>query len=104
MPTYDYKCDNCGHEYEVFQSMKDKPLKKCPECGKNKLRRLIGGGAGLIFKGSGFYLTDYKNKSGSDAKTSEGGTAKPKTEKKDTSSEKSTSGSKAEKSAPGGEK
>ena len=70
MPTYDYKCDNCGYQYEVFQSMKDKHLKKCPECGENKLRRLIGGGSGLIFKGSGFYLTDYKNKPGEAAKTS----------------------------------
>lgn len=62
MPTYDYKCENCGHEFEAFQSMKDEPLKKCPKCGKNKLKKLISGGAGLIFKGSGFYLTDYKNK------------------------------------------
>ena len=63
MPTYDYKCDSCGHVFEAFHSMKDEPLKKCPECGKETLRRLIGAGAGLIFKGSGFYLTDYKNTS-----------------------------------------
>ncbi len=63
MPNYDYKCENCGYEFEIFQSMKDDKLKKCPECGKNKLVRLIGSGGGLIFKGSGFYLTDYKNKS-----------------------------------------
>ena len=104
MPTYDYKCDNCGYQYEVFQSMKDKLLKKCPECNENKLRRLIGGGGGLIFKGSGFYLTDYKNKSSEASKTSKDTSGKSKTEKKDTTSEKSASGSKAEKSAPAKEK
>lgn len=62
MPTYEYKCNKCGHEFEIFQSIKDSPLKKCPECGKNSLKKLISGGAGLIFKGSGFYLTDYKSK------------------------------------------
>jgi putative FmdB family regulatory protein len=62
MPTYDYKCENCNHTFEVLQSIKDEPLIKCPKCGKNKLKKLISGGAGLIFKGSGFYLTDYKNK------------------------------------------
>lgn len=62
MPTYEYECDVCGHEFEEFQSMSDKPLKKCPSCGKNKLQRLIGAGAGIIFKGSGFYETDYKRK------------------------------------------
>lgn len=61
MPTYDYVCDACKHESEVFQMMSAKPLKKCPECGKNKLRRLIGTGAGVIFKGSGFYETDYRS-------------------------------------------
>ena len=63
MPTYEYICDNCNHEFEKFQSIKDEPLTKCPECGKNKLRKVISGGAGVIFKGSGFYQTDYKNKS-----------------------------------------
>ncbi len=62
MPTYDYKCDSCHHTFEVLQSIKDEPLKKCPNCGRDKLKKLISGGAGLIFKGSGFYLTDYKNK------------------------------------------
>jgi putative FmdB family regulatory protein len=60
MPTYDYVCSACEHQFEHFQSIKDEPLKKCPKCGKLKLRRLIGPGAGLIFKGSGFYETDYK--------------------------------------------
>ena len=62
MPTYDYRCDECGHEFETYQSMKDEKLTKCPNCGKESLKRLIGSGSGLIFKGSGFYLTDYKNK------------------------------------------
>jgi putative FmdB family regulatory protein len=63
MPTYEYRCENCGYEMEAFQSMKDEPLKKCPECSKNKLKRLIGTGAGIIFKGSGFYETDYRSDS-----------------------------------------
>ncbi|QDU33280.1 Zinc ribbon domain protein [Poriferisphaera corsica] len=61
MPTYDYVCDNCEHAFEEFQMMSAKPLKKCSECGKMKLRRLIGAGAGVIFKGSGFYETDYRS-------------------------------------------
>jgi len=65
MPTYDYQCDACGHEFEKFQSMTARPIKKCPECGEKKVRRLIGMGAGVIFKGSGFYQTDYR---GSDYK------------------------------------
>ena len=60
MPTYDYLCDACGHAFEHFQSMSSKVLRKCPECTERKLRRLIGSGAGVIFKGSGFYQTDYK--------------------------------------------
>ena len=62
MPTYDYACSACGHELEIFQSMKDDPLRKCPKCKRLKLNRKIGLGAGLIFKGSGFYETDYKPK------------------------------------------
>jgi putative FmdB family regulatory protein len=61
MPTYDYKCDGCGHTFEQFQSITAGPLKKCPKCGKQKLKRLFGTGAGLIFKGSGFYQTDYRS-------------------------------------------
>lgn len=60
MPTYEYSCPKCGHTFEQFQSMNDEPLKKCPKCKKTGVKRLIGGGAGLIFKGSGFYITDYK--------------------------------------------
>lgn len=61
MPTYDYKCLNCGFTFEHFQSMTDQPVKECPKCG-GKAKRLISGGTGLIFRGSGFYITDYKNK------------------------------------------
>jgi putative FmdB family regulatory protein len=64
MPHYDYVCEKCGHEFEVFQSMNDKHLTKCPEKGcKGKVRRKIGTGAGLVFKGSGFYITDYRSES-----------------------------------------
>ncbi|HZL90940.1 MAG TPA: FmdB family zinc ribbon protein [Pirellulaceae bacterium] len=63
MPTYDYECDACDHRFDAFQTISDDPLKKCPKCGKKKLRRLFGAGAGLIFKGSGFYLTDYRSDS-----------------------------------------
>jgi len=61
MPTYDYACDACGHEFEEFQPITAEPLRRCPACGRTKLRRLIGPGAGLIFKGSGFYSTDYRS-------------------------------------------
>ena len=61
MPTYDYKCQECEHRFEQFQSIKDDPLKTCPECNKDGLRRLIGRGGAVIFKGSGFYCTDYKD-------------------------------------------
>jgi putative FmdB family regulatory protein len=64
MPTYEYACPKCGHEFEQFQSMRNEPLKKCPKCKKTGVKRLVGGGAGLIFKGSGFYITDYKTKKG----------------------------------------
>lgn len=63
MPTYEYRCDACAHDFEEFQYIKDAPLKKCPSCGKNKLRRLISGGAAIVFKGSGFYQTDYRSDS-----------------------------------------
>ena len=78
MPTYDYKCEACGHAFEHFQSMTSDPLRKCPKCGKMKVKRLIGTGAGLIFKGSGFYITDYRSENYKQAakKESSGGESK----------------------------
>lgn len=71
MPTYDYKCDTCAHMFEHFQSMHEAPLESCPQCG-SKVRRLLGGGAGIIFKGSGFYVTDNrKDKPSGESKPSE---------------------------------
>lgn len=67
MPTYDYACKQCGHRFEAFQSMKDPLLTICPACETEALQRMIGGGAGLLFKGSGFYLTDYKKSTSSPA-------------------------------------
>src|SRR5690554_3582329 len=63
MPTYDYRCDACNYEFELFQQMSDPVKRKCPSCGKSKLQRLIGIGAGVIFKGDGFYETDYRSES-----------------------------------------
>jgi putative FmdB family regulatory protein len=63
MPTYDYACEACGHEFEHFQSMSERRLAKCPKCKKSRLVRKVGGGAGVIFKGSGFYATDYRKSS-----------------------------------------
>ena len=80
MPTYEYKCTACGHQFEQFQSITAAPIKKCPECGKSKVRRLIGTGAGLLFKGSGFYITDYRgeayNKAAKADSSSGGGESK----------------------------
>lgn len=80
MPTYDYQCDACNHEFEVFEPITAAPQKKCPKCKKNKLRRLFGAGGGLIFKGSGFYQTDYRPESYKKAAEAE----KPKSESSST--------------------
>ena len=103
MPTYDYECDACGHEFELFQSINDPVKRKCPKCGKPKLRRLFGTGAAVVFKGSGFYQTDYRSdsyKKGAekDTKSSDSAGDKSssdsggKTEKKDASKGKSSDG------------
>jgi putative FmdB family regulatory protein len=63
MPTYDYRCEKCGHEFELFQNISESPKRKCPECGKLSLKRLFGTGAAVVFKGSGFYQTDYRSES-----------------------------------------
>ncbi len=80
MPTYDYRCAKCEHEWELFQSIKADPVKKCPKCGKMSAKRVIGPGAAIVFKGSGFYQTDYrsdayKKDAAADSKSSEGGSA-----------------------------
>ena len=86
MPTYEYECGSCGHRFEVFQSIKDKPKKRCPECGKG-VKRLIGSGSAVIFKGSGFYQTDYRSsdyqkKAESESKAAEKPADKPESGKK----------------------
>lgn len=78
MPTYDYQCNACGHEFELFQQMTAAVKKKCPECGKLKLQRLIGTGSGVLFKGSGFYETDYRSESYKKAAEAEKKSAEPK--------------------------
>lgn len=71
MPTYDYVCSECGYRFEKFQQMKDEPIRVCPQCHKESVQRLIGGGNGFLFKGSGFYITDYRNSSYEKAKKAE---------------------------------
>jgi putative FmdB family regulatory protein len=77
MPTYDYECDGCGHKFELFQSITDSVKRKCPECRKQKLRRLFGTGAAIMFKGSGFYQTDYRSESYKSAAAKDASAAKP---------------------------
>lgn len=97
MPTYDYECDACDHTFELFQSIKEPVKKKCPACGKMKLRRLFGTGAALLFKGSGFYTTDYRSDSYKKAAEAD---KKPAVSKDSgNSSSKSTSSSKSDKSS-----
>jgi len=78
MPTYGYECKSCKYSFDVFQSMRDEPLKECPKCGR-ELRRLISGGTGVIFKGNGFYVTDKGTAGGKEGKTDD--TSKPSPEK-----------------------
>jgi putative FmdB family regulatory protein len=80
MPTYEYECSACGEKFEVFQSISAKPLKKCSQCGKSAAKRLISAGAGVIFKGSGFYETDYRSdsyKAAAKSESSSSDTSKP---------------------------
>src|SRR3954447_12186294 len=92
MPTYDYVCDACNHEFELFQSITEAKKKKCPKCGKNKLRRLFGTGAAIMFKGSGFYTTDYR----SDSYKKKADADKPSTSSDSNKSDSGKSESKAE--------
>src|SRR3954463_5502871 len=98
MPTYEYKCDACGHEFERFQPITAQPIRRCPQCGKAKVRRLISTGAGLIFKGSGFYITDYRDKSYTDkakAESGAGGAGSGETKSGDTKSGAAKAGGQA---------
>ncbi len=102
MPTYAYVCNNCHHEFDAFQSITAKPLRECPACGKNALKRLIGTGAGIIFKGSGFYCTDYRSdgyKSAAKSESSSSSSGKAAEKKPDAKSE-STSETKSEPKEP----
>lgn len=112
MPTYDYECDACGHTFELFQQMSESVKKKCPDCGKPKLRRLFGTGAAIVFKGSGFYQTDYrsdsykkaaeKDKPASESKSDSKSETKSesKSEAKSSDSKKSDSGKSEKKKSP----
>jgi putative FmdB family regulatory protein len=82
MPTYEYRCGKCGHEFEQFQSITARALRKCPACGRSSLSRLIGTGAGVIFRGSGFYETDYRSESYKQAQKKESQSGKEKKEQK----------------------
>ncbi len=104
MPTYEYKCESCGHEFEKFQSITARPLRKCPVCGKSDVRRLLGAGAGIIFKGSGFYQTDYRSESykkaqSSDKTSSTTAVSEKKAETKDAGTKEKTKSDVKKKSA-----
>lgn len=99
MPTYDYECQACGHRFELFQTMSAKVRRKCPECSKPKLERLIGPGAGFLFKGDGFYITDYRSdsyksgkKAAEDKPKASSGDSKPKSDSKSSGSKSDSSG------------
>ena len=98
MPTYEYACAECGHEFEAFQSITAKPIRKCPECGKRKVERLISGGAGLLFKGSGFYITDYRSDGYKEAAKKDTESSSSKSESKKSDSKKSSKKTESKKS------
>jgi putative FmdB family regulatory protein len=101
MPTYEYKCDACGHAFEKFQSIKAAPIRKCPNCGKLKVKKLISKGAGLIFKGSGFYITDYRSEGYKDqAKADSGGAGGGGETKTDSKEPAKSDGKSASEAAP----
>ena len=98
MPTYEYICDNCKYQFERFQSIKAKPTRKCPKCGKLSVQRLIGAGAGIIFKGSGFYQTDYRSEGYKKAAESDKKDSTPKDTKDKKTESKTTDSKPSEKS------
>ncbi len=100
MPTYDYVCGACDHKWELFQSIKANAIRKCPDCGRLKARRIIGAGAGIIFKGSGFYQTDYRSDSYKKAAAADKKASTPSESKSDSGSKSdSKSSSSSEKSS-----
>lgn len=103
MPTYDYRCKSCEHEWELFQSIKANPVKKCPSCGKLKAERVIGAGAGIIFKGSGFYQTDYRSESYKKAAEADRKAQESANEKKSSSESKSENKGESKSSSSSGE-
>jgi len=92
MPTYEYECETCGHRFDAFQNMSDPALSTCPSCNEESLRRLIGGGIGVIFKGSGFYVNDSKKGSSGNGSAAAGSSSGNKTAKESTSSGNGSSG------------
>lgn len=100
MPTYDYECDACGHRFELFQSISADPEKKCPECKKLKLRRLIGTGAAVVFKGSGFYQTDYRSDSYKKSAAADSSSTSSSSSSNDASSASGSQKSTTDKTAP----
>ncbi|MFW5717754.1 MAG: FmdB family zinc ribbon protein [Spirochaetota bacterium] len=104
MPTYDYECSSCGHSFDAFQNMSEDPLKKCPECGKNALKRLIGGGMGIIFKGSGFYSTDSRSGSSAGSSSGDNGSSETSTKKESSPAKESTASSDGGSKKSSGEK
>jgi len=100
MPTYAYVCRNCQHEFDAFQSIKAKPLRVCPACGQTALKRLIGSGAGIIFKGSGFYCTDYRSDGYKSAASSDTGSKSKSDEKKPDAKPAATPEAKSEPKQP----
>ncbi|MGV3485508.1 MAG: FmdB family zinc ribbon protein [Planctomycetaceae bacterium] len=99
MPTYDYECDACSHTFELFQGINDPVQTKCPECGKKKLRRLFGTGGAIMFKGSGFYQTDYRSESYKQAASAEKSASEPKSGDSKSSDSKSSGAKSAESSS-----
>ncbi|MCS7304932.1 MAG: zinc ribbon domain-containing protein [Thermoguttaceae bacterium] len=99
MPTYEYRCDACEHQFELFQSITAEPQRRCPQCGRLKLRRLIGPGAAILFKGSGFYITDYRSESYKKAAAAEKSATKTDGNGKSDGNSTSTTSTKKEKVA-----
>ena len=100
MPTYEYRCRECGNEFEKFQRMSEEPVAECPACGK-PAERLLSGGAGLLFKGSGFYITDYRSDGYKQAaKADDGGSSKPSESKSEKKGETKSEPKSEPKSAP----